>query len=153
MADNAPRKAGMTQDLKTWLAAMPPEEEIEARISEVETELELLTTLRQVRSHARAQNGEQPAPVEPEQEAPSAELLRKRLSPERVPILRAILAAPDKRASIPQIVDAIDGERTNIASNMQRMVPAELLAREGRGLYTVTPGAEALIREMDGGQI
>jgi hypothetical protein len=146
MVETHTREAGMTQDLKAWLAAMPPESEIEARISEVEDELELLQALKQVRAHARSQNGSRPT------EAKDIDLdtLRKRLSTERIAILRVILARGEAGASIQQVVQATEGDRTNIASNLQRMVPAELLERAGRGLYAVTPEGQALIRELDG---
>jgi DNA-binding IclR family transcriptional regulator len=125
---------------------MPPETEIEARISEVEDELELLQALRQVRAHARGQNGSRPT------EAKDVDLdtLRKRLSTERIEILRAILARGEVGASIPQVVQTTEADRNNVASNLQRMVPAELVERAGRGLYAVTPGGQALIRELDG---
>jgi predicted transcriptional regulator len=143
----------MTQDLTTWLAQMPPASEIEARINEIENELELLQALKQVRAHASGGNKTAVDNSEAEPQGPSPGELRKRLSTERLPILRTILAAADKRASIPQVAQATGGDRANIASNMQRMVPAGLLIREGRGFYSVTSAAQSLLREMDGGQI
>ncbi len=146
----------MPQDLKTWLGAIPPESEIDGRISEVENELELLRAIKQVRAHAPAAERAAPEP-EPAHEngalPAEAEKLRSRLSPERVRILRAILSHQNGRATIPETVSALGdpNDRPNIASNMQRMVKARLLSRVGRGRYALTPNAAQLIHGLDDG--
>jgi hypothetical protein len=146
----------MSQDLKTWLKAIPPESEIDGRISEVESELELLRAIKQVRAHSPA--AEQAArESEPESEDQNgalpadAEALRSRLSTERIRILRAILSHQNSRATIPDVVRALDDpdDRANIASNMQRMIKARLLSRVGRGRYALTTSAAQLIRSLD----
>jgi hypothetical protein len=145
------------QDLKTWLEAIPPESEIDGRIGEVENELELLRAIKQVRAHSAApeRTGGEPE-AKPSTESddgalpPEVEALRPRLSAQRLRILRAILRQQNGRATIPDVVAAVDpGDRKNIASNMQRMVKARLLSRAGRGRYGLTPGAKRLIRSMD----
>jgi hypothetical protein len=143
----------MPQDLKTWLEAIPPESEIDGRISEVENELELLRAIKQVRAQPESASELKPE-SEPESQngtlPPEVEALRSRLSAERIRILRAILDHRNGRATIPEVVLIVDpNDRANIASNMQRMVKARLLSRTGRGRYTLTRGAARLIRSTD----
>jgi predicted transcriptional regulator len=136
----------MTQDLEAWLKQMPPESAIEARIERVESELELLTALRQVRQFARTGGQTEAADAGDE---PSLDELRKRMSPERLRILRAVTRL-GKQAGIPAVAKAVNADRDNIASNMQRMIGAGLLERVGYGLYAATPGAMKLVEEAAG---
>lgn len=141
----------MPQDLKAWLAAMPPESEVDGRISEVENELELLRAIKQVRAHTM-EGSAKAGPTEAQNGAlpPEVEALRSRLSEQRLRILDAIRSQRNGRATIPEVVSAVDpNDRANIASNMQRMVKARLLSRAGRGRYGLTPGAKQLIQSMD----
>jgi hypothetical protein len=154
----------MAQNLKAWLAAIPPESEIDGRISEVESELELLRAIKQVRVHAPtaepAEHGAEPtSPSKPQPASepdpqngslpPEVEALKSRLSPVRIRILRAIFGHRN-RATIPDVVAVLGDpdDRDNIASNMQRMVKAKLLSRTGRGTYALTRGAAQLVRSM-----
>jgi hypothetical protein len=147
----------MAQDLKTWLEGIPPEGEIDGRIGEVENELELLRAIKQVRAHSPvADRSPEPPPGDTEDALENGklpadvEVLRRRLSDERIKILRAILRQKNARATIPEVVSAVDpNDRDNIASNLQRMVKARLVSRAGRGRYRVTPGAAQLVRSMD----
>jgi hypothetical protein len=144
----------MPKDLKTWLREMPPESEIDGRIGDLESELELLRAIKQVRAHSPAAESSQPQ-ARPEIEnkngalPPEVLALRSRLSDQRERILRAILAQRNGRATIPDVVAAVDpNDRANIASNMQRMVKARLLARVGRGRYGLTPAAKQLMHSI-----
>ena len=138
----------MVQNLNTWLTAMPAEGEVDERIAALEREIELLRTVKRLRALSPTPDGDEPAVDESAQNGHvSLEVLRKRLSSERVQILRAIVAHPNRRASIPEVAKSTEGNRKNVGSNMQRMVSAELLVRLDRGLYALTPGAEALMRE------
>src|ERR1700744_2844831 len=148
-------------DLKAWLEAMPPESEIESRISEVENELELLRAIKQIQTHALSSEAERTPPAPTRTEAPQApsqngalppevEALRSRLSEPRIRIIRAILDHRNSRATIPEVVNALGDpkDRPNVASNMQRMIKARLLSRVGRGRYGVTPNAAQLVRSL-----
>jgi len=155
----------MSQALKAWLKAIPPESEIDGRISEVENELELLRAVKQVHAHGASVEGAEPtepaqgveralpeSASEPEQQngtlPPEVEALRSRLSEPRIRILRAIMGHRN-RATIPEVAAILETGRDNIASNMQRMVKAKLLSRHGRGSYSLTRPAAQLMHNMD----
>jgi len=136
----------VSQDLTTWLAEMPPEHEIDAKIAEIEGQLELLRAMKQLQSRRLGSNGAVDAPSKAQ--AIPSEALLKRLSPERVEILRAILDRPAGQASIPDVVARVKGDRNNTASNMQRMISADLLNRVGRGMYQLSEGALELMQQL-----
>jgi hypothetical protein len=136
--------------MAAWLAGIPPEHAVDERIAAIERELERLKAVKLLFVHTPSRNGDEADSDIAETKKPSVGELRKRLSTERIEILNAIRSQPDSQAAIPSVVTLVRGDRDNTASNMQRMVSADLLRRIDRGLYVLTSGAEALMREIEG---
>jgi hypothetical protein len=144
----------MAQNLDTWLAAMPPEIKVDERISELERELELMRTIKQLRAalpvngdavvapEGAQVNGAEPTPVD-----------LSRISPERRRIVKAILNLPGdpNAAEITQALNdrGADVSEATISANMARMTTVGLLSRVGRGRYSVPSQTAAAVKELE----
>jgi DNA-binding IclR family transcriptional regulator len=142
----------VAKDFGKWLATMPPPNEqlLEERISDTQSELAFLHALLE-KARTRGHQGDD---VDSDHKnAPTLDELRKRMSPERLRIIRTIAKRPNREASIPEVAKALNVDRDNVASNMQRMVSAGLLERVVQGRYVLTAGAAELLGKIEGGEI
>jgi hypothetical protein len=132
----------MSTSLSDWLAAVPPTDELQNRIDDLERELALLLAAVNVpRPQVERKAPEDSTPpaadgdVDTDAEIPP-------LSEERKAIVREMLKTPRRMARPRQIGSAmrargIQVDDRNIATAMQRMFAAKQLIRVAKGLYAV----------------
>jgi predicted transcriptional regulator len=145
--------AVVTQDFGKWLVTVSSagEKELEGHISDIESNLEILyALLKKARSSGHDGTVARSAAAD---DAPTVDELLKRMSPERLRIMRAVAKRPKGEALIPEVAKALNVDRENVASNMQRMVTAGLLERVGPGRYKLTGGAAELLAKIEGGEV
>ncbi len=145
----------MAQNLDTWLAEMPSEIKVDERISELERELELMRSIKQLRA-ALPVNGDATGTPPEEPQANGAEpksVDLSRISPERRRIIKAILSLPDD-PNAAEVTKALNDRGANVSeptvsANMARMTHAGLLSRAGRGRYSVPSRTATALKELE----
>jgi hypothetical protein len=150
--------------LDAWLAAMPPEHEIDERIGHAEAELHKLQLVKQLhqergatRSSSSHANGERRnsngnGHMQLLAAEPNAEVNPARLSRERREILKAMLSlskteVPTRLVAHRLRLHGHQADDRHVGQNMARMEKAGLLRRVRHGTYSVPPDVAEFVRQ------
>jgi hypothetical protein len=164
-------------EFESWLAAMPSDAALDERIAELESKIEAVRVLKQLRpvaptatpapapasaSASAPAATPAPAPVQnatPEETPPAeepevVEIDPRSLSPERRQIIRVMRDLDKDAPAVAEITRGlhllgVEIDEKNVATNMQRMRGAGLVVRPSRGRYTIVPEALRLVEELD----